>query len=86
MECSALTACLVDSSALGCVRMRLAEHDARKNRLERERRAVLDVWPLPAQAAVPEADEPLDRAVEGEDEPITEKLPATPPARHPDQP
>lgn len=69
--------------------MRLADQNARKNRLERERRAVLDAWPLPAQAAVPEADEeadePLDRAVEGEDEPITEKLPATPAARNPDQ-
>ncbi len=65
--------------------MRLADQNARKNRLERERRAVLDAWPLPAQAAVPEADEPLDRAVEGEDEPITEKLPATPAAGNPDQ-
>jgi hypothetical protein len=61
--------------------MRLSEHDPRKERLERERRAVLDAWPLPAQAAVPEADEPLDRSAEGDDEPITEKVPAAPPPR-----
>ncbi len=58
--------------------MHLAEH-------KEEPHAVLDAWPLPAQAAVPEADEPLDRAAEGEDEPITEKLPAHPPAREPDR-
>ena len=58
--------------------MQLAEHDPRKERHERKRGAVLDVWPLPAQAAVPEADEPLDRAAEGDDEPITEKVPAAP--------
>jgi hypothetical protein len=57
----------------------LAEKDPRKERPGRERPAVLDAWPLPAQAAVPEADEPLDRSAEGEDEPITEKVPATPP-------
>jgi hypothetical protein len=61
--------------------MRFSEHDPRKERLERERRAVLDAWPLPAQAAVPEADEPLDRSAEGDDEPITEKVPAGPPPR-----
>ena len=65
--------------------MRLSEHETRKERLERVRRAVLDAWPLPAQAAVPEADEPLDRSVEGDDEPITEKLSATPPPREPGQ-
>jgi hypothetical protein len=59
--------------------MQLAEHDTGKKRLEQERGAVLDAWPLPAQAAVPEADEPLDREAEGDDEPITEKVPATPP-------
>ncbi|HEY1906267.1 MAG TPA: hypothetical protein VGG91_09505 [Myxococcaceae bacterium] len=59
--------------------MRLSEHEPRKKRLEEERGAMLDAWPLPAQAAVPEADEPLDRAAEGDDEPITEKVPATPP-------
>ena len=65
--------------------MRLAEHDPRKERLDRERRAVLDAWPLPAQAAVPEADEPLDRSAEGEDEPITETVPTAPgPAKTPD--
>ena len=59
--------------------MRLSEKDARKDRKSRpEPHAVLDAWPLPAQAAVPEADEPLDRSVEGDDEPITEKLPSTP--------
>jgi len=58
--------------------MRLSEHEPRKKRLEEERGAVLDVWPLPAQAAVPEADEPLERAEEGDDEPITEKVPAAP--------
>ncbi len=58
--------------------MRLAEQDTRKDRLKREGPAVLDAWPLPAHAAVPEADEPLDRAAEGEDEPITQKVPATP--------
>jgi hypothetical protein len=61
--------------------MRLSEKDARKDRKSRpEPHAVLDAWPLPAQAAVPEADEPLDRSAEGDDEPITEKLPATTPA------
>jgi hypothetical protein len=65
--------------------MRLTEHTPRKDRRERERRAVLDAWPLPAQAAVPEADEPLDRSAEGDDEPITEKFPAVPPARSPGQ-
>jgi len=59
--------------------MQLSEHEPRKKRLEEERGAVLDAWPLPAQAAVPEADEPLDLEVEGDDEPITEKVPATPP-------
>ena len=63
--------------------MRLSEHDPRKERLEDERGAVLDAWPLPAQAAVPEADEPLDRSAEGDDEPITEKVPAGPPPREP---
>ena len=65
--------------------MRLSEHEHRKDRLKGK--AVLDVWPLPAQAAVPEAeaDEPLDRSVEGDDEPITEKVPATPPPREPGQ-
>lgn len=65
--------------------MRLSEQETRNERLERVRRAVLDAWPLPAQAAVPEADEPLDRSVEGDDEPITEKVPATPPPREPGQ-
>ena len=65
--------------------MRLTEHIPRKDRRERERRAVLDAWPLPAQAAVPEADEPLDRSAEGDDEPITEKVPAGPPPRGPGQ-
>ena len=66
--------------------MRLSEHETRKDRLKGERQAVLDVWPLPAQAAVPEADEPLDRSVEGDDEPITEKVPAaSPPPREPRQ-
>ena len=65
--------------------MRLSEHETRKERLERVRRAVLDAWPLPAQAAVPEADEPLDRSVEGYDAPITEKVPVTPPPREPGQ-
>jgi hypothetical protein len=65
--------------------MRLSERESpRKDRLKGK--AVLDVWPLPAQAAVPEADEPLDRSVEGDDEPITEKLPTPPPAsREPGQ-
>jgi hypothetical protein len=62
--------------------MRLSEHEPRKDRLKGK--AVLDVWPLPAQAAVPEADEPLDRSVEGDDEPITEKVPTPPaPSREP---
>ena len=59
--------------------MELSEREPRKKRLEEERGAVLDAWPLPAQAAVPEADEPLDLEVEGDDEPITEKVPAPPP-------
>ncbi|HET6981755.1 MAG TPA: hypothetical protein VFI53_06420 [Myxococcaceae bacterium] len=59
--------------------MELSEREPGKKRLEEERGAVLDAWPLPAQAAVPEADEPLDLEVEGDDEPITEKVPATPP-------
>jgi len=61
--------------------MRLSDQDARKDRKNRSKdapHAVLDAWPLPAQAAVPEADEPLDRSDEGDDEPITEKVPATP--------
>jgi hypothetical protein len=66
--------------------MRLTEHTPRKEpRLERERGAVLDAWPLPAQAAIPEADEPLDRSEEGDDEPITEKVPAGSPPRGPGQ-
>jgi hypothetical protein len=60
--------------------MRLADSDLGK-KLEQPPHAVLDSWPLPAQAAVPEADEPLDRAAEGEDEPITEKFPAEPASR-----
>ena len=56
----------------------MADQDARKDRQE-QGHAVLDVWPLPAQAAVPEADEPLDRSAEGDDEPITEKVPSAPP-------
>jgi len=59
--------------------MQLADNEPRKERPKRERPAVLDAWPLPAQAAVTEADEPLDRSDEGEDEPITEEFPATPP-------
>jgi hypothetical protein len=59
------------------VRPRCSE--PRKKPLEHEPGAVLDAWPLPAQAAVPEADEPLDLEVDGDDEPITEKVPATPP-------
>ena len=55
--------------------MRLSEHDPRKERLDRERRAVLDAWPLPAQAAVPEADEPLDRSADGDDEPTPRRSP-----------
>ena len=65
--------------------MRLSEHETRKERLERVRRAVLDAWPVPAQAAVPEADEPLERSVEGDDEPITEKVPASPAPEKPGQ-
>ncbi|HZJ54081.1 MAG TPA: hypothetical protein VFD38_08075 [Myxococcaceae bacterium] len=65
--------------------MRLSEKDSRQERMEQERRAVLDAWPLPAQAAVPEADEPLDRSAEGDDEPITEKMPAGPSPREPRQ-
>ncbi len=61
-----------------CRVMRLAEQNPRKTGTERPPHAVLDAWPLPAQAAVPEADEPLDRAAEGDDEPITEKVPADP--------
>ncbi len=59
--------------------MRLADPDLGKT-LEQPPHAVLDSWPPPAQAAVPEADEPLERAVEGDDEPITEKLPVAPDA------
>ncbi len=66
--------------------MRLSEHEPRKDRMKGGRKAVLDVWPLPAQAAVPEADESLEREVEGDDEPITEKVPAaSPPPREPGQ-
>ncbi len=61
-----------------CKAMELAEQNPRKSRTERPPHAVLDAWPLPAQAAVPEADEPLDRAAEGDDEPITEEVPAHP--------
>jgi len=69
-------------------RMHLSERDARKDRKNRSKdapHAILDAWPLPAQAAVPEADEPLDRSVEGDDEPITEKVPATPKQTDADQ-
>ena len=38
---------------------------------------MLDAWPLPAQGPDPEADEPLAREMEGDDEPITEENPAT---------
>ena len=65
--------------------MQLAEHEPRKKRLGEARGAELDAWPLPAQAAVPEADEPLDRSVEGDDEPITEKVPASPAPEKPGQ-
>jgi hypothetical protein len=65
--------------------MRMAGKDTRKGRRESGGHAVLDAWPLPAQAAVPEADEPPEKAPEGEDEPITEKLPAKPPAPAPDR-
>ena len=58
--------------------MRLSEKPSRQ---DMEQGAVLDAWPLPAQAAVPEADEPLDRSAEGDDEPITEKVPAGPSPR-----
>ena len=61
----------------------MAEQDARKDR-QQDGHAVLDAWPLPSQAAEPEADEPLDRSAEGDDEPITEKVPAAaPPPREP---
>lgn len=45
---------------------------------QRTGNAVLDAWPLPPQGSDPEDDEPLARAVEGEDEPITEENPAGP--------
>jgi hypothetical protein len=47
---------------------------------DREHRAVLDAWPTPAQRPDPEADEPLDHAREGEDEPITVRTPTAPPS------
>jgi len=65
--------------------MWMAGKDIRKDSRERERTAVLDAWPLPSQGTVPEADEPLETAPEGEDEPITEKLPAKPAPRRPDR-
>ena len=43
---------------------------------QRTGNAVLDAWPLPSQGSDPEADEPLAREVEGDDEPITEENPA----------
>jgi len=43
---------------------------------QRTGNAVLDAWPLPAQGPDPEADEPLAREMEGDDEPITEENPA----------
>jgi len=43
---------------------------------QRTGNAVLDAWPLPLQGPDPEADEPLAREVEGDDEPITEENPA----------
>ena len=65
--------------------MRLSEKDPRQERLERERRAVLEERPLQPQAADPEADERLDRSDEGDDEPITEKVSADPSPRKPGQ-
>jgi hypothetical protein len=44
---------------------------------QRTGNAVLDAWPLPAQGPDPEADEPLAREMDGDDEPITEENPAT---------
>jgi hypothetical protein len=65
--------------------MRAADQDARGKREEQRRRALLDAWPLPPQG-VPEADEPLDRSAEGDDEPITEKVPVpVAPAREPER-
>jgi hypothetical protein len=43
---------------------------------DRAHRAVLDAWPTPAKRPEPEADEPLDHAREGEDEPITVRTPS----------
>jgi hypothetical protein len=47
---------------------------------DRAQRAVLDAWPAPAQRPDPEADEPLDHAREGEDEPITVRTPTGAPS------
>ena len=49
---------------------------------ERRHQAVLDAWPATTKRPDPEADEPLEHAREGEDEPITGRTPAgAPPSR-----
>jgi hypothetical protein len=47
---------------------------------ERTHQAALDAWPVPTKRPEPDADEPLEHAGEGEDEPITLRTPTgTPP-------
>ena len=53
------------------------EHSHPRGPAQRTGNAVLDAWPLPAQGPDPEADEPLAREMEGDDEPITEENPAS---------
>jgi hypothetical protein len=56
--------------------MNAVEHShPRGQPTQRTGNAVLDAWPLPAQGPDPEADEPLPREAEGDDEPITEENP-----------
>jgi hypothetical protein len=56
--------------------MHAEQRQSRTQHDERKRPATLDAWPLPVHGADPDGDEPLDR--EGDDEPITEKVPADP--------
>jgi hypothetical protein len=55
--------------------MQMGRRDPMEQDDDRAHRAVLDAWPAPAQRPEAEADEPLDHAREGEDEPITVRTP-----------
>jgi len=60
--------------------MQMGRRDPMEQDDDRAHRAVLDAWPAPAQRPEAEADEPLDHAREGEDEPITVRTPTGAPS------